>query len=62
MRSAPPGFWTESQTALLLGLSPSGLRAWRKRAYGPTAKKLGRLVVYEKIAVETFLATLAGDK
>lgn len=61
MRSAPPGFLTENEAAHLLGLTVWGLRGWRSRAYGPPARKLGRLVIYEKVALNVFLANLAGD-
>lgn len=54
-----PGFLSESQFAKLVGLTEWGLRAWRRRGYGPPVKKLGRAVFYREEDVASFLQGLA---
>lgn len=55
----PEGFRSDTQTALLLGISPFGLREWRRRGYGPTPRKIGRRVVYAEADIQTFLNSVA---
>ena len=55
----PEGFRSDTQTALLLGISQFGLREWRKRGYGPPARKIGRRVVYAEVDIQNFLNTVA---
>lgn len=50
-----PGFLSESQFARLVGLTEWGLRAWRRREYGPPATKIGRGVFYRQEDVDAFL-------
>lgn len=51
-----PGFITEAEFANSVRLSVWGIRAWRKRGYGPPITKIGRLVYYRLSDVEAFLA------
>lgn len=55
------GYFSETELALKLDMSVWGLRAWRKRGYGPAAVKLGRAVLYPAQAVEDFIASLEGS-
>lgn len=50
----------EKKLALELGVSVSTLRSWRRKGYGPSAYKLGKLVVYDLADVTTFLDGLDG--
>lgn len=52
------GYLSETELALKLDMSVWGLRAWRKRAYGPAAVKIGRAVLYSMQSVEDFIASL----
>lgn len=58
MRSAPDGYLTEAETAYRLGLTAFGLRGWRRRGYGPSFKKLGRMVIYAEADIASFLTDL----
>lgn len=49
------GLIKEHDLAKELGLTVWALRAWRKRGYGPPARKVGRTVVYEVSEVQDFL-------
>jgi len=51
-----PGHISESKLALMLGITVWGLRAWRKRNYGPPARKFGKSVFYSETAVAAFLS------
>lgn len=49
------GLIKEHDLAKELGLTVWALRAWRKRGYGPPARKVGRTVVYAVSEVHHFL-------
>lgn len=51
-----PGHISEYQLAHMLGMSVWGLRAWRRRNYGPPARKIGKSVFYREQAVSEFLS------
>ena len=51
-----PGHVSELELAMTLGLSIWGLRAWRRRGYGPKAVKIGKAVFYPEAEVGAFLA------
>lgn len=57
--SRVPNHVAESDFAQMLGLSVWGLRAWRRRNYGPAAVKVGRAVFYKNEDVAHFLQNLA---
>lgn len=50
-----PGYISESKLALMLGITIWGLRAWRRRGYGPKARKIGREIFYPETEVTAFL-------
>ena len=50
------GFLTEAEFANTVRLTVWGIRAWRKRNYGPPITKIGRLVYYRVTDVEAFLS------
>ena len=50
------GYIAEDVLARSFGLSVWGLRAWRKRGYGPPVRKFGRAVFYKVEDVEAFIA------
>lgn len=50
-----PGHLSELDLALKLGITIWGLRAWRRRGYGPKAVKFGKCVFYPEAAVADFL-------
>lgn len=56
MSRSVPGFVSEANLAAMLGLSVSGLRAWRRRGYGPKAQKIGKSIFYPDASVANFLA------
>lgn len=56
-----PGYVSEAKLALMLGISIWGLRAWRRRGYGPKARKIGREVFYPEGEVASFLSPAAED-
>ena len=47
--------FTETQTAVLLGLSTATLRYWRQNEVGPQFKQLGRHVCYAWDDIEFWL-------
>lgn len=49
------GYIREKDLAAELGLTIWALRAWRRRGYGPTARKIGRMVVYARNEVDDFV-------
>lgn len=49
------GYIRERDLAVELGLTVWALRAWRKRGYGPAARKIGRMVVYLRTEVDDFI-------
>lgn len=49
------GYIREKELAAELGLTVWALRAWRRRGYGPTARKIGRMVVYARNEVDDFV-------
>lgn len=53
--AALTGYIREKDLAQELGLTVSALRAWRRRGYGPTARKVGRMVVYARNEVDDFV-------
>ena len=53
--AALTGYIREKDLAHELGLTVSALRAWRRRGYGPAARKIGRLVVYVRAEVDDFV-------
>lgn len=50
-----PGHLSELDLALKLGISIWGLRAWRRRGYGPTSVKFGKSVFYREDEVAKFI-------
>lgn len=54
------GYVKEHDLALQVGRTVSTLREWRRKGYGPSARKLGKLVVYRQEDVEKFMASLFG--
>lgn len=55
-----PGYISETKLALTLGITVWGLRAWRRRGYGPKARKIGREVFYPEGEVAAFLDPASG--
>lgn len=51
------GHISEAELARMLGMSVWGLRAWRRRKYGPAARKIGKSVFYREEAVADFLSS-----
>ena len=49
------GYIREKDLAAELGLTVWALRAWRRRGYGPNARKIGRMVVYLRSEVDDFI-------
>ena len=49
------GHLSESEMASMFGIGVWGLRAWRKRGYGPPIVKFGRLVFYREVDVNAFI-------
>lgn len=56
MKYAIPGYLTENQFAQTVNLTVWGIRAWRRRNYGPPVTKFGKLVYYRQDHVDAFLA------
>jgi hypothetical protein len=56
-----PGHLSELDLALKLGISIWGLRAWRRRGYGPKAVKFGKSVFYRDDVVEAFVKSPLGE-
>lgn len=54
------GFYSEIELARRVDMSIWGLRAWRRRGYGPESVKIGKCVFYPQVGVDTFLASLSG--
>lgn len=50
-------FISEQDLADQFGVTVHCLRAWRRRSYGPVARKLGRTVIYARDDVAAFLAS-----
>lgn len=48
--------WTEQQAAEFLGTKIRTLQEWRRRGFGPTFRKIGRLVRYSPTTVQTWAA------
>jgi predicted site-specific integrase-resolvase len=46
----------QTDTAKIIGVSPSTLENWRKDGIGPEWKKVGKRVLYPKIRVAEFLS------
>lgn len=49
------GHLSESEMASMFGIGVWGLRAWRKRGYGPPIVKFGRSVFYREEDVNAFI-------
>ena len=49
------GHLSESEMASMFGIGVWGLRAWRKRGYGPPIVKFGRQVFYKASEVQAFI-------
>ncbi|MFN3778531.1 MAG: helix-turn-helix transcriptional regulator [Brevundimonas aurantiaca] len=56
------GYLSESDFAKLVDMTVWGLRAWRRRGYGPSAVKFGRAVFYDRDEAERFLANPQNQK
>ena len=53
---------TTNEVAELYRTSPGPVRYWRHSGYGPTGRKVGRRVLYERSEVEAFWNDLgSGD-
>lgn len=50
-----PGYLSELDLALKLGITVWGLRAWRRRGYGPASVKFGKSVFYREDGVTIFI-------
>ena len=48
---------SEHDFAQVVGLSIWGVRAWRRRGYGPSHKKLGKRVFYSRREIGQFLSS-----
>lgn len=55
------GHLSESEMASMFGIGVWGLRAWRKRGYGPTIVKFGRQVYYREEDVQAFISSQANQ-
>ena len=55
------GYVSEARLALILDITVWGLRAWRRRGYGPKAIKIGRTLFYAESEVAAFLDPASGD-
>lgn len=55
-----PGHLSELDLALRLGISVWGLRAWRRRGYGPMSVKFGKSVFYREDEVTKFIDAPVG--
>lgn len=51
-----PPLLKEHQVAAMLQTSPRALQAWRTRGGGPEFVRIGRLVRYDSVAVNEWLA------
>jgi len=47
---------TSSQMAAMLDISPSTVRLWRSKHYGPPCRAIGRLFKYRRSDVEAWVA------
>lgn len=56
-----PGFVSEASFARSVGLTVWGIRAWKKRGYGPQPVKLGKAVFYPEASVTAFMSQLLGQ-
>lgn len=52
------GYVSEHDLAIQVGISVYTLREWRRKKYGPTAGKLGKLVVYRQSDVADFMSSI----
>lgn len=52
---------SEHHLAEQLGLSVWTLRKWRQRGYGPTARKMGKRVMYVRDEVDAFVASICQE-
>ncbi len=58
---AHTGFLTIAETAELLRLSPTTLRAWRQCGIGPPFVQLGRVIRYSREAIDQWARAAAGS-
>lgn len=49
-----PGYMSETELSVRLDMTVWGLRAWRRRGYGPVPVKFGRSIFYSNASVENF--------
>ena len=56
------GHLSETQLAQLVGLSIHGVRAWRKRGYGPPYVRIGQAVFYPQDDVADFIGSLPTER
>lgn len=52
-----PGHISETKLALMFGMTVWGLRAWRRRGYGPKAVKIGRGTFYPDTEIAAFIGS-----
>ena len=55
------GHISECDMATKFGIGVWGLRAWRKRKYGPPIVKFGRKIFYRESDVQTFIDAQGGQ-
>lgn len=51
--------WTLDDVSLYLGVPAETIRAWRKRDYGPRARKLGKHLRYDPVEVRAWFSEAA---
>jgi excisionase family DNA binding protein len=51
----PPHLLTEDQAAAYLGLVPNTLAKWRMRGEGPPFVRVGRLIRYDRTAIDRWV-------
>jgi len=55
-RPTIPGYISEQEQAKRCGVTPSTLRRWRSKGFGPRAVLFGRIPMYRDDANERYLA------
>ncbi len=56
------GLMTTEEVARQLRTSPDTVRYWRHTGYGPPGTKVGRRVLYDRMAVQDWLKTLRSEE
>jgi predicted DNA-binding transcriptional regulator AlpA len=53
----PDGLLTEDETTAYLGIVPNTLAKWRTRGEGPPFVRVGRLIRYDRAAIDRWVAS-----